>query len=1047
MEPMTASQAGSQSTAISEIRKRIEQRRAQPVATYRLEFHKSHFTFRDAAAVVPYLAALGISHVYASPYLRAFSGADHGYAIVDYSQLNPALGSEEDYRAFVDALHQHGIGQILDVVPNHMSAAAGENVWWADVMEHGQSSPYAHFFDIEWNSVEAGLDNRVLLPVLGKQFGQALESGELSIRYEAGAFFTSYYARQLPIDPSTYALILSRVLAQSAAAEIAPEDRLEFESILTALQHLPPRTVREPELVQERQRETRVAKQRLATLVERSAELRTAIEKGVRAINGTSDDPASFAVLETILDQQVYRLAHWKAASDEINYRRFFDVNELVAICTEHLSVFEASHRFVFELLARGDVDGLRIDHVDGLFDPATYLWRLQWGYVLAMGHQYLEQSSAADTGVADWSRLREALLEEFHPEMGGPDPQSVLADAPTATDASSSWTAPAGPVSRGNLPLYVVVEKILGAEEPLPQFWPVAGTTGYDFLNLVNGLFVDPEGLAKLRRGYHRFIRRDAEFSEVLERSKRLILDASMSSELHLITHRLKRLAARNRHARDFTFNTLLTALRDIIVCFPVYRTYAGPAGGSPRDQQVIQRAVRQARRLNPAMDRGVFDFIQGLLLWQTSEKAANDFLQEREMFIGRFQQVTSPVMAKGTEDTAFYRDFPLLSINEVGGHPPRAAVSTAEFQQENLSRGKEFPETLLCTSTHDTKRSEDVRARIDVLSEIPDAWRGMIGRWARLNRRFPRAHNGDVIPSRNDEYLLYQTLIGVWPVEQPTPAQHEELIERLVRFMEKATHEAKLHTSWISPDPDYDRGVAEFVRFVLRADSGNLFLDDLQAVVRQLAPLGSLTALSQLLLKLTSPGIPDVYQGQEVWDFSLVDPDNRRPVDYGYRESLLSEIKERIEGTNDLRGLANELAQAPTDPRLKLFVTWRTLRFRTKFRSVFHGQYVPIPVAGSLAEHVCAFARTAVGSHEARAIVVAPRLLGKLFGVVGGSDRVFAWGGVNDPEPTHLVLPTEFRGEYQDQFTGQIQKFSQESAALSTILSEFPIALLASV
>jgi (1->4)-alpha-D-glucan 1-alpha-D-glucosylmutase len=1033
---------------VAEVRNRIGQHRAKPTATYRLEFHKDHFTFRDAAAVVPYLAALGISHVYASPCLRSFSGADHGYATVDYAHLNPALGSEEDYRSFVNALHEQGMGQILDVVPNHMSAAAAENAWWANVMEHGQSSPYAPYFDIEWTSAEADLNNRILLPMLGEQFGQALESGVLSIHYEAGRFFTSYYSQRLPLDPGTYPLILGPVLEHLSAAAILPEGRIELESILTALTHLPARTALEPELVQERQRETLVTQRRLAALTDGCSGLREAIQEMLRTINGTPDDPASFASLEGILDRQVYRLAHWKAASDEINYRRFFDVNELVAICTEHPQVFEESHRFIFELLSRGDLDGLRIDHVDGLFDPATYLWRLQWDYLLALGHQYWDQLRSEGAEFSEWPAVREALLSEFWSEIGGPDPHAVLEERKSSADLSTSQPASeAGPVSRAALPLYVVVEKILGEEEPLPKFWPVAGTTGYDFLNLVNGLFIDPEGLAKIRRGYHRFIRSDAEFTEVLQQSKRLILDVSMSSELHLLTHRLKRIAARSRHARDFTFNTLLTALRDIIVCFPVYRTYAGPAGGSPRDQQVIRRAVRQARRLNPATDRGVFDFIQSLLLREPSNHDTCAFPEECETFIGRFQQVTSPVMAKGSEDTAFYRDFPLVSINEVGGHPSHSAVSCEEFHQENLSRGGDFPDTLLCTSTHDTKRSEDVRARIDLLSEIPDVWRAVTSRWARLNRHLRRKQNGDVIPSRNDEYLLYQTLIGFWPIETPSPQQHEQLVERVVCFMEKATHEAKLHTSWISPDPEYDQGVAEFVRLALRSDSSNRFLEDLKGVIRELAPVGLLTALSQLLLKLTCPGIPDLYQGQELWDFSLVDPDNRRPIDYRCRERLLRELKDRVEKKNDLLALARSLAQTPADPRLKLFVTWRALQFRSQSRSLFEtGDYVPLSVAGELAEHVCAFARTASESGSARTIVVVPRLLGGLFDLSGAETTLHSfpfdrWG------QTQLVVPTALQGAYQNCFTGQRFDFTREQAALSVILADFPVGLLSSV
>ncbi|SFI14560.1 malto-oligosyltrehalose synthase [Planctomicrobium piriforme] len=1016
----------------------VKRRRTTPRVTYRLEFHKEHFGFRDAAAIVPYLAQLGISHVYASPYFKVHSEASHGYAVVDPTQLNPDLGTQHDYDAFVAALHAHGMGQILDIVPNHMAAAPGENAWWTDVLENGQSSPSANYFDVEWNPVEQGLHNRILLPFLGQQFGQVLEAGELKVEYRDGRFVLCYYNRCLPLDPGSVAGLVSRGVEEFRASQPPEEDLLELESILTAIQHLPARTATEAALVRERAREKQVIQDRLKRLTDRSPAVLEHIQKNLTAINGQAGDPSSFNELETLLDQQVYRLAHWKAASDEVNYRRFFDVNELIAICTEEPDVFAATHRLIFDLLVSGQINGLRIDHVDGLYDPRQYLWRLQWGYLQALGKANWDRLPEDESNPA-WEEVEAAYFDAIWPALGLDCAESIRQIIDPHSDLAIELPAPQiEDVTQ--LPLYVVVEKILGPEEPLPPDWPIAGTSGYDFMNLVNGLFVNPEGFAKLRRNYERFTGESGNFQQIVQTSKQLVLDVSMSSELALLGQRLKRIAMRQRHSRDFTLNTLLAALRDIIVCFPVYRTYSGPGGVSPRDRTVLDRAIRGARRMNPVMDGAVFAFIRQILLWEADLPTDPAELHEREQFVGRFQQVTSPVMAKGVEDTAFYRFLPLISVNEVGSHPPVAANSIEDFHRENEKQATRYPFALLGTSTHDTKRSEDVRSRLHILSEIPDVWRTTLSRWARWNRRYHRDLQGDSAPSKNDEQLFYQTLIGMWPASPPTEEQHEQLVARLQQYMEKAIHEAKQHTSWISPEPEYEAAVRDFITGVMQPGEKNRFLAEVVTFVNQLATPGALTSASQALLKVTSPGVPDIYQGQETWDFSLVDPDNRRPVDYASRGELLRELEARLSSGPDAQlTLARELAAAPLDPRFKLFVTWQALQVREQHPELWsEGRYVPIPVDGPAAAKVCAFAWIAQDEKSATALIVVPRFWGSL--LQQKSESALApdiWG---DTRLSTGELP---QGELVNQFTGVRIPLTGQPLELSELLADFPLGL----
>ncbi|NLY00997.1 MAG: malto-oligosyltrehalose synthase [Rhodopirellula sp.] len=1069
---------------VEAIGSKILDRSAWPEATYRLELNKDNLKFGDAAEIAPYLEMLGVSHLYASPYLKSRSGSPHGYAVVDYARLNPELGTEDEYGAMCEALHSHGMSQLLDIVPNHMSADP-ENVWWRDVLENGPSSPYARYFDIDWRPVKDELRNKILLPLLGDQYGRVLESGDLRIVFQEGAFVLRYYDRELPLDPSTYRLLLVHQLDELKQTLSAEDEHLrELESILTALEYLPDRIETAPDRVEERRREKEVIKVRLHRLTGESPVIAQFVERNLAVFNGDPQHPQSFDLLDVLLDRQVYRLSHWKAASDEINYRRFFDINELAAVSMEEPEVFEASHEFVLDLIVRGEAGGLRIDHIDGLFDPMGYLWRLQWGYLRALGRAEFARirqdlavatstpehvgsavapptfaaapvpeaenadNASAEEVVPQWEDLHPHFLHAMWKQIGGLHPSRVFPSIAFASDGeagNSGLEIHQTPASR--LPLYVVVEKILSAEEPLPPEWPVAGTTGYDFLNTVNRLLVDPHGLPEITKAYGRFVADGMDFREIVYQSKQLILRAAMSSELQLLSYRLNRISERHRRSRDFTLNTLRSALREILAFFPIYRTYIGPGGVPERDRHFVHRAVAQAKRRNPATDAAAFDFIRDVLLLEQPPEMNDAGYRERELFVGRFQQVTSPVMAKGVEDTAFYRYIPLVSLNEVGGEPAEGALSVEEFHGENLARLGQRPWSLTCTSTHDTKRSEDVRARINVLSEIPRMWRDSVNRWGRFNRRYRRDVDGQPAPSRNDEYLFYQTLLGIWPLEPPDGPTHRQVIERMQAYMEKATHEAKRHTSWITPNADYDQAVREFVAAALEEGPRNRFVEDLRRVHEQVANWGLYTALSQVVLKLASPGVPDIYQGQEVWDFSLVDPDNRRPVPFNRHRDMLSQLQDDMADDASLVGLAQHLARNPRDPRTKLFVTWKLLEFRRRHAALFHaGSYLPLEAEGARMDYVCAFAwqlASAPGRPEQLAVVAVPRRLAQLTPADVGSIPPpplgeGVWGD------TQLNVSALAPWPMKNIFTGRQCRFDNGRLPLAAAFADFPVAVL---
>lgn len=949
---------------------------------YRLQFNRN-FTFRDATRLVPYLAALGITHCYASPYLRARAGSTHGYDIIDHNSINPEIGTQAEYDEFVAELHRHGLGQVLDIVPNHMGVMGADNHWWLDVLENGEASAYAEFFDIDWDPIKDELQGKVLVPILGDQYGNVLEQGELKLVFDAerGEFSIYYHQHRFPINPREYPRVLTFQLPElEAKLGATHDDVLELQSIATAFGHLPGRENITPEKAAERNREKEVQKRRLAALCTRSAEVCSYLERTVQVLNGTPGDPRSFDALHELIKAQAYRLAQWRVAADDINYRRFFDINDLAAVRTENPAVFAATHQFILELVTQGKVNGLRIDHPDGLYDPAKYFQDLQHGL---NGHN----------GAAR--------------------------------------------------PLYVVAEKILTGNERLRKEWPIYGTTGYEFANLVNGLFVDHSAAARMERIYRSFTGRSEDISDLVYDCKRLILKVALASELNVLATALSRIALANRYTCDFTLNSLRSALSEIISCFPVYRTYISSEQVSPEDRRYIEQGVAAGAKRSNLPDPTVFDFIRRVLLIESNGDEPRWYRNAFVRFAMKFQQVTSAVMAKGVEDTAFYRYNRLVSLNEVGGDPTMFGVSVDAFHRANQQRMRCWPHSVLASSTHDSKRSEDVRARINVLSEMPAQWRSSLRRWRDWNRSKKKNIEGLSAPDRNDEYLLYQTLVGAWPSENRDSAEWDAFVNRIQKYMFKAIREAKEHSSWANPNTQYENAVNEFIRAILDRKLKNRFLHNFEEFQSRVSRIGLFNSLSQTLLKLTCPGVPDVYQGNELWDFSLVDPDNRRPVDYSRRQELLQELEGVKSETQCEPGCrARSLLNSLEDGRAKLFLIAKTLNFRREHAAFFqNARYIPLTPQGSGANHLCAFARE---SERHFAIVAVPRLNATLLGDKRQSPiGADVWG------QTMLELPADLRcPQLRNVLTGEkVQVQANNSGAFilaGDVFNSFPVALL---
>jgi (1->4)-alpha-D-glucan 1-alpha-D-glucosylmutase len=950
-----------------------------PSATYRLQLHR-RFTFADAAALIDYLRDLGVSHCYLSPITQARPGSTHGYDVVNHRVINPELGGEQGFDEFTGRLRECGMGLVADLVPNHMAITDPANQWWQDVLENGPSSPYAEFFDIDWNPPKGDLANKVLLPVLGDQYGRVLENQEIQVVYENGSFFTRYYDHRFPLAPRSLHWILKPALrALTQKLGDSHDDVLEMESVLNAVEHLPERTETDHKKVRERRREIPVIQRRISELYEKSDAARAAIDGSLEDINGIKGQPRSFDRLEKLLEDQAYRLSFWKVASDEINYRRFFDINELAAIRMEDRTVFAAAHEMILRLIGRGLIDGLRIDHVDGLLDPSQYLRRLQRGVAL---------------GTAESNRL--------------PDPERLI---------------------------YLVVEKILGLNERL-QDWPVHGTTGYDFMNMAARLFVVAEHRQRLRELYAHFTGEQADFRDVVYESKKVVIRTAMAGELAVLARRLDRISEQHRWSRDFTLNSLASALEELIACFPVYRSYVRPETGAvgDEDRQHIQTAVRRAKRRNPAISESIFDFIASVLLLEHPGGLGDQERMERAEFVLRFQQLTAPVMAKGFEDTALYRYYPLASLNEVGGEPENFAVGIEEFHRSNQRRLERWPDSMSATSTHDTKRSEDARARISALSEIPDEWEAAIARWYRMNAGARKRIEDAEVPDPNEEYLLYQSLVGIWPAQKIEAGERAELTRRIQAYMDKAVREAKVNTSWMNVNQEHDSALSEFLAAILA--EGSEFVADLENFVRPIARAGNLNALSQTLLKIAAPGIPDFFQGTELWDLSLVDPDNRRPVDFASRRAMLGKIRESAR--RDPTSTLCHLLKNPGNGAVKMYVINRALECRRDNHELFmRGEYLPLDVMGPRAPHVIAFARA---HGEKRVLVVCGRFFMQLPQASPLPVDPRTW---NDTSVNVGATHVRFRNV----FNGATIGAEKGSLRMEEVFAQMPVALLESV
>ncbi|MDX2150866.1 MAG: malto-oligosyltrehalose synthase [Bryobacteraceae bacterium] len=921
-----------------------------PAGAYRVQFN-ARYGFKDALDSLPYIAGLGVTHLYASPILQARQGSTHGYDVTNPLRLNPELGSPNDFDALVAALAAQGMKLLLDIVPNHM-AASSENPWWTDVLENGPSSPYATYFDIDWEPARGSTEEKVLLPILGSTYGSVLENQELIPAYENGAFVIRYYEARLPVDPSSYPAILGPSPAYAELPALA--------DLIASFERLPPRQSSDFVNLEARARESRALKEKLAALHAESGAVRAAFVAALNRLRGRKGEPESFDELDALLSAQTYVLAWWKAAGEKVNYRRFFDVSELVALRAQDDAVHEETHRLIYQLVREGKVHGLRIDHIDGLYDP----------------HAYLDRVRAGTPGA------------------------------------------------------YLVVEKILTGHERLPDGWPCDGTSGYDFLGAVNNLFVSRPGLENLDNLYRRLVGVDIAFEDIEYEQKKRVMKVLFAGEMLALAAHLALLAEQDRHARDLGPNELRRALIEVNACLPVYRTYARDERMSDADRAVLLHALEHARRRNTTIAPEVFRFLEQILLLRFPRRFTAQQRTDALAFVRRWQQLTGPVTAKGVEDTTLYLYNRLISVNDVGGR--QEPVSPEEFHAFNCQRQKAWPATMNATSTHDTKRSEDVRARLNVLSELVAEWTRRVVKWRRWNRIFKTEIDGVPAPDANDEYLVYQTLVGAWPLDD---AELPQLPDRIREYMRKAVREGKRNSSWLTPNEPYEEALMKFVTGLLRDENGNPFLDDFLPLQRRVAFHGALNSLSQTLLKIASPGVPDFYQGTALWDLSLVDPDNRRPVDYRIRANVLEEIASwRADAALPL---VDVLLQNWRDGGVKLYTIIKAMAQRRRDPDLFTvGEYLPIQPTGTRADNVVAFARR---REDRWALSAVPRLLARL-----QTQERMPFGRPHWRD-TALPLPEGAPRQWLNVYTGErVHASLSGSLDVHRVLRSFPVALL---
>lgn len=932
-----------------------------PTATYRLQLNRN-FTFKHAERILDYLKGLGVSDVYLSPIFKARAGSLHGYDGVDYGKINAELGTRREFLSLVSELRRRKMGLLMDIVPNHMGTGE-ENVAWMSVLEYGKDSAYASFFDINW-SKKGNPPDKIFLPILGERWVETLSLGKACVTFniQTGEFNLELYGKmRFPLNPDSY-LKLFDIISET--------DRKKAKHPILVLKNSLSESYLKDTKPKEPCKTGSALKGKLKKACSANANLGFVIKRALKELS--SQD------IDQLLKVQFYALGHWRDDSPKINYRRFFEVNDLAAVRVEDPKIFSWAHKLALRLLASGEATGVRVDHPDGLRDPTAYFTRLQREYSALTRSQ----------------------------KRNGPGQDR---------------------------PLYVLAEKILMEGEPLNRRWKVYGTTGYDFANDLNQLLVFPNS-ESFDSIYEKFIRKSTTFEEQVYFGKMTVLRTLLSSELASLSDILFLIASKSPKYRDMGYDKISKGLAEIISRFPVYRTYI--TDETRELENADHEHIDQAISSSTGVDRKALRLIKSILVLERLEGVSTSMQRN---FISRFQQLTGPAMAKGVEDTAFYTYNRLSSLNEVGGNPGRFGISTVEFHSRIVARLKNWPHTMLTSSTHDTKRSEDVRARVSVLSEIPDIWRSTLIRWSKLNADKKSISEKKRAPGRNDEYLLYQTLLGAWPLDFESDSSYEEFVNRIVFYMRKASKEAKENTSWMYPNLEYDSSLENFVRKILKRESSNVFLKELELLATKISYFGMLNSLSSVLLKLTSPGVPDIYQGNESWDYSLVDPDNRRRVDYAKMQGMQDSLERKLQ-TSTEKELCARLLDSWQDGLIKMYVTKRTLGFRAQHEALFNeGEYLPLETEGAKRDYLCAFARK---YRQEKCIVIAPRFFASHIETLESpSEKVWSDTRVLLPDQVSTkTLQNLFTRESVNVKVGRTRKY----LLVSEVLKVFPLALL---
>ena len=942
-----------------------------PCSTYRLQFNSS-FKFEDARSIVSYLDQLGITDIYSSPILKARKGSSHGYDVVDPLCLNPELGTEQQFQSLVSELKHRKMGLLLDIVPNHMAADI-ENPWWADVLENGYASPYADFFDIDWFKSSADLCDKVLLPVLGAPLKEVLKNQELNLALENDCLLIKYYERKFPLDIKSYGFLINSIFNKTKSELYLEKPiTIKIQNLLNEIDNLPQQENTDSEVLKTSYTERQRIKRKFSHLIDTTPVFREYFIQCIQLFNNNDANTNSGKILEEVLSLQAYQLAYWKTGLKDINYRRFFDVSDLIGIRVEEQDVFQTTHSLIQKLILAEEITGLRIDHIDGLREPDKYLQQLQ---------------------------------------------QIFIPDEETSSRSPN---------------FFIIVEKILTDNEILAKEWPVYGTTGYDFLKMLNYVFVNKKGFEILKDAYFQMINMSIDFKDVLFMKKKQVMDELFASEIKSLSNFLLALALIYKDDKNIKENAMVDAFKEITACLPVYRTYIKDFRISPNDRQYIQTAIEESKKRNPENNSSL-QFLEKILLLDFPSNITQRDKQIWLSLIMRWQQFTGAIMAKGLEDTALYNYHPLISLNDVGSKPVISNKPDDAFHKFNLSQQRYWPHTINATSTHDTKRSEDVRARINVLSEIPDEWSKRVREWSKNNSNIKKEIDGNPVPEPVMELLLYQTLVGAWPLYQNEIPSFKT---RLESYLFKAAREAKTFTRWTSPKVEYERALIEFTEAILDDTTDNVFKRDFLKFQKYIAYYGFINSLSQILLKSTSPGVPDFYQGTELWDFSLVDPDNRRPVDYAMRYKLLDNLKGKE--AKDLNHLIKEILNTWEDGRVKLFVTYKLLNLRNKYSGLFsNGEYIPLQTKGEKQKHIFTFARK---YNTVWSIITIPRFLTNLISVNELPLGKEVWGS------DYIILPPNMPSKWKNIFTEEIIQLEspRNSLPISQIFSMFPVALL---